>query len=83
MNAFDSQLLTVFQVDANSTLPTTINSIHVLNAPNTREGFLKRIFDPLLKVNNDRPFTLAEAFQQIHLAAEKLQKFGRTLQSPY
>ena len=63
-------------MDSNSTLPCTINSIHVLNALKTRRGFLQRIFDPLLKANNERPFTLAEALQKVHEAADKLDKFG-------
>ena len=42
-------------LEQNSTLPTTISSITVLGAPNTRRAFLERIFNPLLSVNRDRP----------------------------
>jgi outer membrane protein insertion porin family len=66
------------QIDQNSTLPCTISSIHVLNAPNTRKGFLQRIFDPLLSVNKDRPYTLQEALKEVSISANKLNRFGMT-----
>ena len=63
-------------IDQNSTLPTTISSITVLGAPNTRRGFLERIFDPLLTANRDRPYTQSEVVKEVAAAAQKLNKFG-------
>ena len=62
-------------MQSNSTLPCTISSVRVVNAPNTRRSFLESIFAPLLKANNDRPYTLAEALQQVDIAAGKLRRF--------
>ncbi|KAI9775173.1 MAG: hypothetical protein M1835_005916 [Candelina submexicana] len=63
-------------IDTNSTLPVTISSITVLNANNTRKGFLDRIFKPLLSVNHDRPYTLEEALKEVSISADKLHRFG-------
>ncbi|KAI9715153.1 MAG: hypothetical protein M1812_006132 [Candelaria pacifica] len=63
-------------IDTNSTLPVTLSSITVLNANNTRKGFLKRIFNPLLSVNQDRPYTLEEALKEVSISADKLHRFG-------
>ena len=63
-------------VDHNSTLPTTISAIRVLNANHTRKGFLENIFKPLLSANNDRPYTLSEALREVSLAADKLHRLG-------
>lgn len=62
-------------IDQNSTLPCTISSIQVLNAPHTRRGFLERIFNPLLSANQDRPYTLSEALREISDRADKLNRF--------
>ncbi|MCJ1290337.1 hypothetical protein MMC34_001873 [Xylographa carneopallida] len=62
-------------VGTNSTLPCTISSIRILNANNTRKGFLANIFDPLLSANQDRPYTLAEAIREVSIGADKLHKF--------
>ncbi|MCJ1310761.1 hypothetical protein MMC25_004428 [Agyrium rufum] len=59
----------------NSTLPCTISSIRVLNANNTRKGFLQRVFDPILSSNQDRPYTLAEAIREVSIGADKLHAF--------
>ncbi|MCJ1409971.1 hypothetical protein MMC19_004056 [Ptychographa xylographoides] len=61
-------------IGTNSTLPTTISSIRILNANNTRKGFLARIFDPILSANHDRPYTLAEAIREISIGADKLHR---------
>ena len=67
-------------IDQNSTLPTTISSITVLGAPNTRRGFLERIFNPLLTANRDRPYTQSEVVKEVAATAQKLSKFGMPLQ---
>jgi outer membrane protein insertion porin family len=61
-------------IDTNSTLPATISSINVLGAKHTRGGFLRRIFDPLLSINHEKPYTLAEALREIHISADKLNR---------
>ena len=63
-------------IDQNSTLPTTVSSITVLGAPNTRRSFLERIFNPLLTANRDRPYTQSEVVREVAAAAQKLSKFG-------
>ncbi|KAI9833193.1 MAG: hypothetical protein M1819_003816 [Sarea resinae] len=62
-------------IDVNSTLPVTISSISVLNAKHTRKGFLRRVFDPLLSINQDGPYTLAEALKEVSISADKLHRF--------
>ena len=62
------------QIQDNSTLPTTISSIRVIGAPNTRKSFLERIFNPILSVNHDRPYTLAEAIREVSIGADKLNR---------
>lgn len=64
------------QIQDNSTLPTTISSIRILNATNTRRSFLDRIFNPIISANQDRPLTLAEAIQEVSIGAGKLHKLG-------
>lgn len=64
-------------IEENSTLPTTVSSVTVLGASNTRHGFLKRIVEPLLSANRDRPYTQSELVQEASKAASKLSKFGR------
>ena len=66
-------------IDQSSTLPTTISSITVLGAPNTRHGFLERIFNPLLSVNRDRPYTQSEVVREVAATAQKLNRFGKFL----
>jgi hypothetical protein len=63
-------------IDANSTLPTTVSSITVLGAPNTRDGFLKQVVSPLLSANRDRPYTQSEVIRETAAVAEKLKGFG-------
>ena len=63
-------------IDENSTLPTTISSITVLGAPNTRRSFLARILDPLLTSKRDRPYTQSELVSEVAGAARKLSRFG-------
>lgn len=71
-------------VDENSTLPTTVSSVTILGAPNTRHGFLKRIVDPLLSANRDRPYTQAELVREVSHAADRLARFGAsTLHCPH
>lgn len=63
-------------IDANSTLPTTISSVTVLGAPNTRRGFLQGVVSPLLAANRDRPYTQSEVIRETGAVAEKLRGFG-------
>ncbi|KAF2145195.1 uncharacterized protein K452DRAFT_284589 [Aplosporella prunicola CBS 121167] len=62
-------------VASNFTLPVTISSVRVLQAKHTRHGFLQRIFDPMLSVNRDRPYTLEEALSDLSGAVGKLERF--------
>lgn len=64
-------------IDQNSTLPTTVSSVTVVGAPNTRHGFLKGIIDPLLSANRDRPYTQSEVVREAAGVARKLSKFGK------
>ncbi|KAL8799647.1 MAG: hypothetical protein Q9200_007485 [Gallowayella weberi] len=59
-------------IETNTTLPCTISSVRVLGAHNTRSSFLKRIVDPLLSANRDRPYTLSEALRETQYAVDKL-----------
>jgi outer membrane protein insertion porin family len=54
----------------------TISEVRVLHATHTRRGFLERIVKPLLRANNDAPFTLTEAAEEIDIAGKKLEKLG-------
>ncbi|KAJ9641248.1 hypothetical protein H2204_002926 [Knufia peltigerae] len=63
-------------IDQNSTLPTTVSSVTVLGAPNTRHGFLKGVVKPLLSANRDRPYTQSELIHEVAKTADKLNKFG-------
>jgi outer membrane protein insertion porin family len=63
-------------IDQNSTSPTTISSITVLGAPNTRRSFLAGILNPLLSANRDRPYTQSEVVREVAASARKLDKFG-------
>ncbi|EXJ81026.1 hypothetical protein A1O3_07314 [Capronia epimyces CBS 606.96] len=63
-------------IDQNSTLPTTVSSVTVLGASNTRHGFLKRVVDPLLSANRSRPYTQSELIHEVANAATRLRRFG-------
>lgn len=63
-------------IEQNSTLATTVSSVTVLGAPNTRHSFLKSIVDPLLSANRDRPYTQSEVVREAAAIANKLSKFG-------
>jgi len=63
-------------IDQNSTLPTTVSSVTVLGAPNTRRGFLKGVVEPLLSANRDRPYAQSELIHEVARTADKLRKFG-------
>lgn len=85
--AINERLQTTFQksqqrlaelIDQNSTLPTTVSSVTVLGATNTRRGFLKDVVDPLLSANRDRPYTQSEVIRESAAVAEKLRAFGRS-----
>ncbi|KAF2712671.1 hypothetical protein K504DRAFT_427180 [Pleomassaria siparia CBS 279.74] len=63
-------------IDDNTTQPVTISSIRILNADRTRRAFLERVISPLLSVNRNEPYTLAETLQEIGGAVDKLNRFG-------
>jgi outer membrane protein insertion porin family len=63
-------------IDQNSTLPSTVSSVTILGSPNTRHGFLRRIVDPLLSSNRDRPYTQSELIHEVSKTAGKLSKLG-------
>lgn len=71
-----SQLRLAELIDQNSTLPTTVSSVTILGAPNTRRSFLNRLVNPLLSANRDRPYTQSELIHEISKTANKLRKFG-------
>lgn len=73
-----SQMRLAELIDQNSTLPTTVASVTVLGAPNTRHGFLKRLINPLLTANRDRPYTQSELIHELSQTAQKLRKLGMT-----
>ncbi|KAK0328488.1 hypothetical protein LTR82_000419 [Friedmanniomyces endolithicus] len=58
----------------NSHKPVTISSIRVLGAPNTRHGFLERLFHPVLSHNRQGSYTLQEALQELGGAVDKLNR---------
>ncbi|EKD16069.1 uncharacterized protein L3040_003508 [Drepanopeziza brunnea f. sp. 'multigermtubi'] len=62
-------------IGSNSSLPVTISSIRLIGVKHTRRSFLDRIFDPILSANQDVPYTLQEALQQVGTAADKLRAF--------
>jgi outer membrane protein insertion porin family len=64
------------QIGINSTLPVTISSIRLIGGAHTRRSFLDRLFNPLLSANRDRPYTFAEALNEVGDVATKLQRFG-------
>lgn len=66
-------------IDQNSTLPTTVSSVTVLGAPNTRHGFLKGVVNPLLSANRDRPYTQSELIHEVAKTADKLKRFGMNI----
>ncbi|KAM5462284.1 hypothetical protein MauCBS54593_008078 [Microsporum audouinii] len=62
-------------IDQNSTLPCTISSVQVLNAPNTRRGFLERALRPLLSENKGRTLTLSETLEEVSKCTNRLNQF--------
>ncbi|KAL8671602.1 MAG: hypothetical protein Q9168_003908 [Polycauliona sp. 1 TL-2023] len=69
-------------VEANTTLPCTISSVRILGARNTRPSFLKRLVDPLLSANQDRPYTLSEALRETQYAVDKLWRHDIFVERP-
>ena len=70
------------KVSTNSTLPTTLSSIHVLGAQNTRSGFLRRIFDPIVTDINGKPSTLQDVVQAVEKGVSKLHALGKSSPQP-
>lgn len=64
----------------NSTLPTTVSSVVVEGAPNTRRSFLSGIVGPLLSANRDRPYTQSELVREASKAANTLSRFGKVIE---
>ncbi len=66
-------------IDQNSTLPTTVSSVTILGAPNTRHGFLKGIVNPLLSANRGGAYDQAEVVREVAKTAEQIRAFGEHL----
>ncbi|KAF3480723.1 sorting assembly machinery subunit [Arthroderma uncinatum] len=62
-------------LEQNSTLPCTISSVQVLNAPNTRRGFLEKALQPLLSENKGRTLTLSETLEEVAKCTNRLNQF--------
>ncbi|KAF1813049.1 mitochondrial outer membrane protein, partial [Eremomyces bilateralis CBS 781.70] len=62
-------------IGSNTTLPVTISSVRVLNAQNTRKGFLHGVFRPFLEANKKEYYTLSDALEDIGIAHHRLRKF--------
>jgi outer membrane protein insertion porin family len=54
----------------------TISEVRILQATNTRRGFLQRIVKPLLSADRDEAFTLVEAREEIDRVGKTLDKLG-------
>lgn len=78
-----SQLRLAELIDQNSTLPTTVSSVTVLGAPNTRRSFLDGLINPLLSANRDRPYTQSELIHEISKTATELRKFGNSCRAVF
>ena len=65
-----------WQINSNSTLPTTLSSVTILNANRTRRAFLSRIFSPLLAKDNEEPYTLSQTLQHLSQGVSKLEWLG-------
>jgi len=59
----------------------TISSVRVLHANTTRRAFLERVVNPLLSVNRDEQYTLAEVLSEVGGAVDKLNRFGERAQT--
>ncbi|KAI5794283.1 surface antigen-domain-containing protein [Peziza echinospora] len=64
-------------ISNNSTLPVHIRSVHVEGANRTRGAFLQKVFEPLLKPQEDAtgPYTLETAMKELQKATAKLHRF--------
>ncbi|RPB20751.1 putative mitochondrial outer membrane protein [Terfezia boudieri ATCC MYA-4762] len=62
-------------VQDNSTLPVHIRSIHVDGAKNTRRGFLKKVFEPVLSKEKQEGYTLETAMRELQKATGRLHQF--------
>lgn len=57
-------------------MPVTVSEVRVLHAVNTRRSFLQGIVKPLLRADQDGPFTLREAREEIDRVGKKLDRLG-------
>ncbi len=65
-----------FQIQEHLRRPTTINSIEVHGAKNTRKGFLDPVFQPLVDEAQNANTTLGDVLQRLQEASGKLDRFG-------
>lgn len=61
-------------IDRNGTLPTRVNAVKVLGSPNTRNGFIRQIINPVLAPESS--LSLKSALDRLAIIAENLAKFG-------
>ncbi|KAF8466386.1 surface antigen-domain-containing protein [Kalaharituber pfeilii] len=62
-------------IQNNSTLPVHIHSVHVDGAKNTRRGFLRRVFEPVLSAEKQESYTLESAMRELQKATARLHQF--------
>ncbi|TGZ82266.1 hypothetical protein EX30DRAFT_358546 [Ascodesmis nigricans] len=63
-------------INENSTLPVTISDVRIHGLKNTRDGFLQRVFDPVLDKEKQANYTLKTAMDELQRATSKLHQFG-------
>lgn len=54
----------------------TIADIRVNGLKHTREGFLQRVFKPVLDADKQATYALKTAMEELQRATDKLHKFG-------
>ena len=69
-------MLSLVQVNSNSTLPVSVSSVSVLHAPHTRRSFLQRAVQPLLDTGKHGPAPLSDVLREVSSVADKLQRLG-------
>ncbi len=72
-----------FQLQEHLQRPTTINSIEVHGANNTRKGFLDPVFEPLVRDSQNVDTTLGDVLLRLQEATGKLERFGQAHAYPF
>ena len=73
---FQSSILTVPQLQRNSTLPIAVSSVKILGTVQTRASFLKSVTSPLHHPSATEPQTLASLIQTTNDVANALMSFN-------